>query len=135
MSGHTLDLLAALEEMVNCATAPAAVMHKAVAAIAKAGGDVSAAKPEAAAYAMGADRRKSSEPAAKPKAPERTVRVRIAVAVDDDGDWQAFGGSGYADHKLSEYVKARVGQQHSMHWVEAELPVPQVRTVRGEVTP
>ncbi len=78
------------------------------------------------AYAMGADRRKSSEPAAQPEAPERTVRVRIAVAVDGDGNWAAAG--------------LPPGARYVVHWVEADVPVPhwtvpEARTARGEVTP
>lgn len=54
---------------------------------------------------------------------QKTVRVRIAVAVDKDGDWRAWGD-------VEEVV---VFGGEALHWVEADIPLPQPQTVEGEV--
>ena len=64
----------------------------------------------------------------------RTVRVRIAVAVDPDGGWSAWGGSGVKDHVSMSYATDGVGEGEARHWVEADLPVPESHTVQGVVT-
>jgi hypothetical protein len=57
----------------------------------------------------------------------RTVRVRIAVAVDHTGAWSAGGTSEYAsDDKRNRECVYLEGLQEGevFHWVEADVPVP-----------
>jgi hypothetical protein len=65
----------------------------------------------------------------------KTVKVRIAVAVDSDGDWNAFGRSGVSDLHLVGVVKSSVASVTEAHYfVEAELAIPDVHllpTVAG----
>lgn len=64
----------------------------------------------------------------------RTVKVRIAVAVDTDGDWRSAGQNGWDDDIAmsmsggSEYLISP-----AWYWVEAELPVPSGVAVQGSV--
>ncbi len=68
----------------------------------------------------------------------KTVRVRIAVAVDCEGQWSAFGiwredDKGTKDNVFIDDLEP--GEHY--HWVEATLPVPvreHTQTVEGEVT-
>jgi hypothetical protein len=57
----------------------------------------------------------------------KTVKVRIAVAVDRDGVWHAAGwGSGgvpATDAAMDIAVEA-IGPGEARYWVTAELPVP-----------
>lgn len=64
-----------------------------------------------------------------------TVRVRIAVVVDDSGFWRAVGELGQID---ADAVADATGHWDndgplSVSWVEAEVPVPEAVTVQGEV--
>ena len=67
--------------------------------------------------------------------PARVVRVRIAVVVDSDGDWQAYG----RDHTSFGYrvSGAANGMKHgsSVTWVEADIPLPNQPTIKGNITP
>jgi len=56
--------------------------------------------------------------------PPNTVRVRIAVAVADDGGWSARGGSGESDR----YVASRAGEDLTnarLSWVTVDVPLPE----------
>ncbi len=65
----------------------------------------------------------------------KTVRVRIAVAVDQDGDWAASGHSGNKDPNMPfEWILDDIAPGESRYYVEADLPVPVMRTVQGDVT-
>ena len=67
----------------------------------------------------------------------KTVRVRIAVAVDRDGAWVA---SGWSDAKgepcdcIGDMVDGlEVGEARS--FVEADVPLPEQAVIEGEVKP
>lgn len=69
----------------------------------------------------------------------RTVRVRIAVAMDAEGHWAACGwGTG---EKLGMSSAETMANARAMmtdfggveHWIEADVPLPGRQTVRGEV--
>lgn len=70
----------------------------------------------------------------------QTIKVRIAVAVDPKGRWYA-GGSGSDEYQypknhdeLLEVVDIdQCGPNEALFWITAELPVPEVREVAGEV--
>ena len=54
----------------------------------------------------------------------KTVKVRIFVAVDSDGDWEA---AGYPDCKTRDMIHCSdklCGERNDYHWVTAEIPIP-----------
>lgn len=68
--------------------------------------------------------------------PAPTVRVRIAVAVATDGSkrWNALGYSGLDDARASNYALEGLETDGLVHWVVADVPLPQPQTIEGEVT-
>lgn len=55
-----------------------------------------------------------------------TVRVRVAVAVDAEGEWYAFAAK--SDGIASEHAR--------LTWIEADIPLPpSPAVVEGEVRP
>lgn len=65
----------------------------------------------------------------------KTVRVRIAVAVDIEGQWVAHAIWRHSDKENQEnlfFDDLHDGECH--YFVEATLPVPLPQTVEGEVT-
>lgn len=75
----------------------------------------------------------------------RTVRVRIAVAVDAEGHWAAYAwgtgerlGQSVAEMLgcVAEMMGDHDGVEHWVeHWIEADIPLPGQQTIRGEVVP
>lgn len=67
----------------------------------------------------------------------KTIRVRIAVAIDEDGDWVAWGAAYVSDAMLVRDVGERasymVADDHRTVFVEADVPIPEAVTVVGEV--
>lgn len=65
-------------------------------------------------------------------------RVRIAVLIDNDGRWLASGRSILNDKENCDEVECWWYDENSgsarLYWIEADVPVPVVQTVRGEVT-
>jgi hypothetical protein len=69
----------------------------------------------------------------------KTVRVRIAVCVDDKGAWSAFGCNDRDDKYRSEVARDNHCPDHhitseQLHFVEADIPLPEPATVEGSVT-
>jgi hypothetical protein len=70
----------------------------------------------------------------------KTVKVRIAVAVDPEGDWNATGWRGRdgepVDEEAMEIVADNLNPGERRFWVEAELPVPErdAVTIQGAVS-
>lgn len=67
------------------------------------------------------------------------VRVRIAVAVDPRGDWNAAGWdcsypAEVYDRKAMEVACEGVLDGSARYWLEADLDVPEVPTINAEVT-
>jgi hypothetical protein len=54
----------------------------------------------------------------------KTVRVRIAVAVNQHGHYSADGGRGASDQRLAQNVRQFVKGLHALHWIEADVPLP-----------
>lgn len=73
----------------------------------------------------------------------RTVRVRIAVAVDETGGWASAGwrmATGKKPEKHDDYIRESAmdgveGKCACVHWVEADIPIPQTMTHVVEPTP
>ena len=66
----------------------------------------------------------------------KTVKVRIAVAVDPDGDWHACGWSGSSDETMMRTAVDTIAEGERRYWIEAELEVPDAAaaTVQATVT-
>lgn len=70
----------------------------------------------------------------------RTVKVRIAVAVDPEGDWNAVAwsdkGVSASDGDMMDIACDTVLDGEARYWVEVELPVPDRTpvTLSGTVT-
>jgi hypothetical protein len=71
----------------------------------------------------------------------KTVRVRIALAVDSKGRWSACGWVGdsgrlddeeYAGHAQESLDS---GLDQLVHFIEADVPLPTSETIQGEVKP
>jgi hypothetical protein len=66
----------------------------------------------------------------------RTVKVRIPVALDPQGRWYAYGtqeGPRNHDELLEVTDIDSVGPNEALFWITAELPVPEVEEVAGDV--
>ena len=65
-----------------------------------------------------------------------TVRARIAVAVDGDGNWNACGWDCCpSDARAAALALEGTGGMHErVFWVEVDLPIPTEITVKGTVT-
>lgn len=62
------------------------------------------------------------------------VKVRIALAVDSDGYWNASGGSSLSEGDARSYAVHQCGDAHpSLFWLEAEVETYEVPVVEAEV--
>lgn len=55
----------------------------------------------------------------------KTVKVRIAVAVDPFGNWCAAGWNGTTEDKLRHNASENVDSGERIYWLTAELEVPE----------
>jgi hypothetical protein len=62
------------------------------------------------------------------------VQVRIAVAVDPKGRWNAMGWSEAKGDDAMDSAIEIVGDGEARYWLTATLPVPEAQTVRAEVS-
>jgi hypothetical protein len=56
---------------------------------------------------------------------QKTVKVRILVAVDCSGNWTSHGHSGESDTAMKDWIdidNLEYGEVY--HWVEADVPLP-----------
>jgi len=65
----------------------------------------------------------------------KTVRVRIAVAVSDNGVWAVAKGDSYKNAKewALEFLPPNRGVTEAVHFIEADIPLPVSQTIEGEV--
>lgn len=67
----------------------------------------------------------------------RTITVRIPVAVDENGDWVAYGFTDHQIKDLSSLFETGVGEDLSggerLYFVTVELAVPEPVIVVGQV--
>lgn len=64
----------------------------------------------------------------------RTVRVRIAVAVTEIGHWNASGFYDWDDAEAVDEVGGPLaGLATTVHFIEADIPLPQPLTIQGSV--
>lgn len=55
------------------------------------------------------------------------VKVRVAVAVDMEGNWSAIGWSNSNDDDVMDSVVEHVGIDEARYWVISELEIPEER--------
>lgn len=65
----------------------------------------------------------------------RTVQVRIAVAVDPSGGWNAYGGGSLKPEDAMGFATEVLDSGEARFWLTAELPVPEIADVPALVTP
>jgi hypothetical protein len=63
----------------------------------------------------------------------KTVTVRIAVAVDPTGGWNACGYSGMRDTDGMEFASETLHDGEARYWLIAELPVPEAPMITARV--
>lgn len=63
----------------------------------------------------------------------KTVKVRIAVAVDPTGCWNSAGGGSLSDSDAMEFAAEVLETGEAHFWLTAELPVPEVTEVAATV--
>ncbi len=61
------------------------------------------------------------------------VLVRVAVAVDADGQWQAVGNKRQREDNRIACAVSGLATPHTVYWLTAVLPVPTLETVRAQV--
>ena len=68
----------------------------------------------------------------------KTVKVRIAVAVDHYGNWNASGWLNHdgkiAEGEAMDIAIDGVNEGEAKYWVEAELPIPEPQVFTGSVS-
>lgn len=62
-----------------------------------------------------------------------TVKVRIAVAVDSEGQWSAYGDDCETPEAAMRHAEARVIDDRRTFWLTAELPIPEAKEVAANV--
>ena len=65
----------------------------------------------------------------------RTVRVRIAVAVDPTGDWSSAGWKSADPGELHSYAIDTLEVGERRYWLEADLEIPEIPAMRVEPLP
>lgn len=63
----------------------------------------------------------------------KTVRVRIAVAVNSDGEWYAKSGSKYEEEVMAMDAMDSINNPSITYFVEADIPVPEAQVIEGRV--
>ena len=63
------------------------------------------------------------------------TKVRIAVAVDPNGDWNSAGWKTTSDREKMELATEPLEPGEARYWLEADLDVPEIRTATPTVTP
>jgi len=67
-----------------------------------------------------------------------TVKVRVAVAVDRKGNWRASGWSDENGRTATadpmEIALGGVAEGQASYWIEAELPVPEAKTIKAKLS-
>ncbi|MBM3460767.1 MAG: hypothetical protein FJX76_01570 [Armatimonadetes bacterium] len=61
------------------------------------------------------------------------IKVRIAVAVDHEGTWCAYGSSGGDDEEMMNLACETLLDGEARYWIEAALDVPEIQTVQAVV--
>lgn len=65
----------------------------------------------------------------------KTVRVRMAVAVDEKGGWYAAGWPTDHESDIVSYVDQTMCGFTDWFWLEADIPIPEPQVIEAEVKP
>ena len=71
----------------------------------------------------------------------KTIKVRVAVVVDEGGCWQANGWLNATDAEAEGWAQEHMGidncghTQEVTYFIEAEVPVMAPETIKAKVTP
>ena len=72
-----------------------------------------------------------------PKNGTRIVRVRIPVAIDDQGRWFAYGFKGAEKHELESVIEdmREAYESEGVYWryLTADIEIPMAKEVEAEV--
>jgi hypothetical protein len=63
----------------------------------------------------------------------KTIKVRIALAVDKNGKYAASGYSNQKDADAFSFIVDDLESGEARYFVEVEVPLPAVEVVKGEV--
>lgn len=63
----------------------------------------------------------------------KTIKVRIAVSVDCKGEWSASGWSSTSTEDFHAYTIDSLEPGENRYWLEAELKVPETKTISAHV--
>lgn len=63
----------------------------------------------------------------------KTIKVRVAVVVNQDGDWKAHSLSGQTDYFNRKLLGDLMAVGFELVWIEAEVPLPEPTVIQGEV--
>jgi hypothetical protein len=63
----------------------------------------------------------------------KTVKVRIAVAVDPTGYWAAFGDKSMSDEAMMDIVVDSVELGEARYFLVAELAIPETKEMQARV--
>ena len=63
----------------------------------------------------------------------RTIKVRIAVSVDCKGEWSSSGWSSTSSEDFHSYTIDSLEPGENRYWLEAELEVPETKTISAHV--
>jgi hypothetical protein len=62
-----------------------------------------------------------------------SIRVRIAVGIERSGEWHAVGDSALKDDRAVGWLTLPANIPWSLHWIEADVPLPVSETIEGRV--
>lgn len=65
----------------------------------------------------------------------KTIKVRVAVAIDPTGAWNASGWSGDTTGEAMSLACEGVEDGEARYWLVAELPIPECAEVQAQVEP
>ncbi len=63
----------------------------------------------------------------------KTVRVRVAVAVDEHGNYSTGGESNRKDNMLIHDATVFMPKAKAIYFIEADVPLHAAETIKGEV--
>jgi hypothetical protein len=68
----------------------------------------------------------------------KTVKARIALVINERGQWNSYGSFNCSDRRLKEFAKEffdldYVPDCEQMYFIEVEVPVPEVKRLEGKL--
>ena len=63
----------------------------------------------------------------------KAVKVRVAVGIDKDGNWNAYGGANATDEDALSIAAEPLKHGEARYWLTAELAIPEEKEVSADV--